>query len=170
MRRNRKLIYYCEVGKDGYMNLPRKRLKTEVEKSFAGKIVKVIIEEKHRPKSNEQLGYFYGVILPYICYGFIKAGNDIQIGNDKDEEMIEKFLKDKFLRNGDLLVDANQEVHEGPSSLAGSDVIESSDFIEACIQWGAEFLGIDIPKADPTYKDKTSTSIRESLINKLYGI
>jgi len=171
MSKPRKLIYRGYCNPDGFMELPRERIKTEIKDRFAAKHIKMVISADTGEKSHEQLGYYYGVLLPYAMYGFIQAGSRIQIDNQDDEDDVDQLLKDKFLRNGVDLVDANGEAHKTKSSLATADHQEVCDFMDWVINWLSENLHVVVPESDKKWKDKgEGKSVKQKLLEKIYGI
>lgn len=160
-------IGYCD--ENGFLRLPRERIKEEIKDRFSNRNIKMVISPYSGDKSLEQLGYYYGVILPYAMYGLIQLGNRLQLDNDEDCDDVDQMLKDKFLKNGIDIVDVHGEAHKAPSSLSRADKQETSEFVEWVIQWLSENLHVVIPEADKDWKNK-GDAVKQKLLEKLYGI
>ena len=93
-----------------------------LSKKYAGNNVRMELKIDEKPKTLPQLGYFFGVVLPYYMYGLIRAGNDLEIGNRTDEEMVENSLKERHLKNGPVWNSTSIKEIQAPS-MAGQLVV-----------------------------------------------
>ena len=90
-------------------------------------------------KTNPQLRYFYGIVVPII-----KTGLEELQGEDYTKAEVIMFLKDKFFYEE---VEMNGEFIKLPMSLAKGDKKEVSKFISDVINFGNDFLSLQIPQA-----------------------
>lgn len=166
--RHKTLMYFYDIDETGTAQIgerKRKRIQAEVRERFAGQRVQVTFKPAGKEKTLKQLGYFYGVILPYVCYGLIQAGNDIDIENSDHTAQVEKFLKNKFLNNGIELHDGDGTiVMKGDSSLAEASKQQTMDFIDDVINFAQEDLKTEIP---PPEEGDDKMTVREYLKKKL---
>lgn len=139
-----KLTYSGPVDESGRVDLP-KRARKEIAQTFAGKHVVVTIERRRKKRSNEQLGYYFGVIIPYVVRGFIEAGNQLIEGNKDDHELVHAFLKNKFLRNGIDINDLDGVVYQLPPSTTRASTVEMMQYFDDIIHFAADSLNTVIP-------------------------
>jgi hypothetical protein len=90
-------------------------------------------------KTNPQLRYFYGVVIPLI-----KAGLEELQGETYTKAEVIMFLKDKFFYEE---IEMNGEFIKLPMSLAKGQRKEVSKFISDVINFGNDFLSLQIPQA-----------------------
>lgn len=93
---------------------------------YNGKEIEVCIKQRQKPKSQNQLGYFFGHIILQMAEHF----------GYTDEEMY-GILKHKFLIK---FMDTEKEYVQSLSELSRK---ETADFIDHCIRFGLE-LGVEI--------------------------
>lgn len=106
--------------------------------------VTILIERKKRGKSKEQLGYYWGVVLPYIAE---------HTGHSADElhEIFKRlFLKNKHFWRGNELTTIGST-----QSLSSNEMAE---FITNVIHEAAE-MEIEIPPADKMVSIIRTTTI-----------
>jgi len=104
--------------------------------------------------SDQQRGYYWAVVLPAIKKGLYELGND----HYKDLNDIHIFMKDELghydiqeIKVKEHIISAKKYKSVGKEG----DREETSKYLDACIRWAAENLGIVIPEADRFgYKDK----------------
>jgi len=169
---NTNLMYRVKVSEEGAMEfgpLTRKRIKAECKQFHGGKRVVLVVKRDRKLKSVLQLGYYYAVIVPYVMYGLIKLGNAFQIGNDQHEDEIDKWLKERFLKNGDaILGDGAELLGYTPASLARATTTDAMDFYAEIIKWALEDLGVNIPEPDTDWKHNSDgASCKDLLMEKL---
>lgn len=90
-------------------------------------------------KTNPQLRYFYGIVVPII-----KLGLEELQGESYNKAEVIMFLKDKFFYEE---VEMNGEFIKLPMSLSKGDKKEVSKFISDVINFGNDFLSLQIPQA-----------------------
>lgn len=100
------------------------------------KSYEVIIKEYKTSKTLEQLGYYWGVIIPYFMEW---------TGNTKEE--CDQILKEKLVAPQEFIYES--DVYEVRPSIAKMKVNEMSTYIDQCIIFLSS-QGIAIPH--PTYK------------------
>lgn len=138
----KKLTYQGRVTPEGEIKFPR-RLRSELVANFIGKEIEVTFKHIRRMKTNPQLAYYWGVVIPYILQGFNEAGNQMP-DNRGSRELIHSFLKRRFLPMLNL-VDSNGEVHQVETSLADALKGDMGEYIDRCIHFAAEFLNTNVP-------------------------
>lgn len=109
-----------------------------------GKAVKVEVKSLSS-KTKDQLGFYWGIVLPRIQQGMEEHGNEMSLSE------INQFLNDKFFCNVKTVVwkKGNDEfVHTVrlPRSKSGASVDEMSDFLNKVIRWAAIDLDVYIPQ------------------------
>lgn len=125
---------YIKGGKLTILN--RKRMDQEVSECKDMDVV-IIIKKKGKA-SSAQRRYYFGVVVKEITIRLKELGNDV------DEELVHEFLKLQFnkqyIRNED-----GEVIGEIGGTTTDHNVEERMDYIDACIQFAAEKLGIYIP-------------------------
>ena len=137
-----KLQYLGRVEQDGTVKLP-KRLKAELVAAFRGKEFTLTLKPERRTKTNPQLGYYFGVVLPYILQGFQDAGNSLPDTKD-GIQLVHTLMKRRFLEPI-RIADANGEIHELEPSLEDAAKQEMGEYIDKCIAFALEYLNIHVP-------------------------
>lgn len=98
-------------------------------------------------KTREQLGYYWGVVLPRVRQGLGEFGNEMSLAE------VNQFLNDKFFfdektviwrRGGDEFV----QTVRTPRSKSGASKDEMSAFLDKVIRWAAMDLSADIPSPE----------------------
>lgn len=139
-----KLTYSGPVDESGRVDLP-KRARKEIAQAFAGRRVVVTIERARKTRSTPQNAYYWGIVIPYIVRAFIEAGNGLTEGNKDDHELIHRFLKDRFLRNGPQVIDGDGVVHQLASSTSLATTFEFMEYLDKIIHFAADSLNTVIP-------------------------
>lgn len=139
-----KLIYFGTVSEDQIL-LP-KRISMEVQERFKGHSIKVTFERKRKVRSNQQNGYYWGCVIPEVVAAMIELGNELQLGNNADHELIHEFLKSEILKNGKDIILATGEVKSGNPSTSILTTTEMEEYLENIRRWAAENLNISIPE------------------------
>lgn len=145
-----KLSYLGSVSNSGDIKLP-KRLRAEVSAFLAGCEIEVVFRKKKKYRTNPQLRYYFGVIVPIICDAFAELGNPVSSSNPDDLEDVHDFLKKRFLKS-DTLVDANGEVHVWRYTTTTKSTSEMMDYFAQISQFAAEYLNTVIPEPNEQIK------------------
>lgn len=112
---------------------------------------KLAITKIGKPKSREQLGYFYAVILPEAVKAFL-ANEDFSLNVEFGEHKIEveltlknmdTFLKQRYAAMTGVYVDKSE-----------MNMAQCSAFEDWCIKWLATWLNCQIPPADKDWAAK----------------
>ena len=108
-----------------------------------GRAVKVEVKSLSS-KTKEQLGFYWGIVLPRIQQGMEEHGNEMSLAE------INQFLNDKFFCNVKTVVwkkGLDEHIHTVriPRSKSGATIDEMSEFIERVIRWASVDLGVYIP-------------------------
>ena len=94
-----------------------------------------------RSKSMEQLGYYYGCVLPIIRKRMLQDGNNFTI----DE--IDAFLKNKLFTESKYNPFSG-EIERIVKMKRNSTVKEMSEYLELVIQFCTDNLGLRIPSSE----------------------
>ena len=138
------LEYFGRVDDAGAIALP-KRMRKEISKAFAGKKIRVLVEQARKERSSEQNRYYWGVVIPCVLQGFIDAGNDLQTANPEHAELIHEYLKARFAPPL-LAVDAHGEEHRMPPTTTAMTTSEFMDYLAQVQRFAAEYLNTTIPE------------------------
>lgn len=118
-----------------------KRLAKNFVNSLEG-ICRFNITKVRDQRSLSQNAYMHGVVFMAAAKGFAEAW-----GGDWNMDRAKNVLKEEFLRTP--IVDHNGEVRSWETrSTADLNVEECSRFIEQCIEYCQEKLGVTVPSAD----------------------
>lgn len=135
------LTYNATVTEDGTMKIiNRQGFNCDMKSLFSGKKVIMKIKQYRKSRSNKQNGYYHSCVIPIVLDGLIDAGFE---KSNLNREIVHEMLKQKFLTedisndNGEFI-----SVVKSTTELTTSGMM---DYIAAIQQWGAEFLGINIP-------------------------
>lgn len=110
----------------------------------AGRAVRVSVRSV-ATKSNEQLGYYWAVIVPKIQEGMREQGNELS------QVEVNQFLNERFfcqtktiswVKNGAEFFAQLRK----PRSKSGATKDEMSQFIDECIRFANTELGVFIPE------------------------
>lgn len=98
-------------------------------------------------KTTEQLGYYWGVVLPRVQQGLEEFGNEMSLAE------VNSFLNDKFFFTQKTVSwkkgpDEYVQVIRTPRSKSGASKDEMSVFLDKVIRWAAADLGVFIPSPD----------------------
>jgi hypothetical protein len=91
----------------------------------------VTVKEWKPYTSNDQYGYYYGVVLPIISD---------EVGHSVEE--LDVILKNKFLYE---YVKIGEELIKKPRSKTAVTTLEFSKYIEEVVRWAATVLSVIIP-------------------------
>lgn len=128
---------------DGRFRLNRK----SVWKAFLaglpdGNYYLTITKRKGPPKTLEQLGYYYAVIIPTVYNQMVEDGHErfvVNIGGKFKEIPLTKDVVDLLLKEACAFDE---------KSKAKMSKQECSEFIDRCIRWSAMYLHCVIPPPD----------------------
>lgn len=129
-----KTVFRFKINEQGIIDGLPDDWRERIGSKYSGDNVRMEIKIDEKPKSIPQLGYFFGVVLPYYMYGLIKAGNEgLMIGNDTDEKIVEKHLKDKHLKVEDYWVAKKRYEVFAPTKIGSLTVVKinKKEFIES---------------------------------------
>ncbi len=109
------------------------------------------IKKKAKLKSQEQLGYYYAVILPEAIKAFeINGDFSLMITSGKHrisleltQDNMDSFLKNRYAAKIGIHVDKSE-----------MNMAECSAYEDWCIMWLAQWLGCHIPPSDANWRDK----------------
>lgn len=111
-----------------------------------GRAVKVTVTSQ-ATKTQEQLGYYWGVVLPRVQEGLKEFGNEMSLAE------VNQFLNDKFFCNCKTVIvrrglDELVYTLRTPRSKSGASKDEMSEFLERVIRFAAVDLGVEIPSPE----------------------
>lgn len=95
---------------------------------------------KGSPKTMEQLGYYYAVVVPTVFKQMVEDGNDkivINIGVKRKDVPLTPDVVDLLLK---------EACAKGEKLKRNMTMGECSDFISTCILWAARYMGCVIPE------------------------
>ena len=109
------------------------------------------LHKERKPKSPEQLGYYYAVILPGAVqafrenedYSLMFEGRGKRFELELTKENMDLFLKTRYAAMTGKYVDKSE-----------MDMAECSAYEDWCIKWLAKWLDCQIPPADPEWYKK----------------
>ena len=110
------------------------------------------VTKQSQPKSKEQLGYYYAVILPAALDAFKDRGEvslTLTIGEHKPVEVpLTKSTVDAFLKL------RYSEFIGGYKDKGEMSMAECAAFEDFCILWLAHWMDYHVPPADPCWRQK----------------
>ena len=116
-----------------------------VQSLDAKQIVEVTFEKRRHAKTNPQLGYWYGVLMPFAVQELREAGYDtlfdVSIGDLKTGVETNKDTCDLLFKT---LFKAHKQMPDMPLKRDMSDA-EMSELIDFALQWLAKNLGAVAP-------------------------
>jgi hypothetical protein len=134
--------------KDGKFSLNRPQVFTAYCKGRPdGNYYLELTKVKGEPKTNQQLAYYYAVIIPAVFDAMKEAGNEnyvVKIGSKFKELPLTEDVVDYLLKQACQLPE---------KSKASISKIEAIEFIDRCIRWAARYLGCVIPEPNTNWKE-----------------
>jgi hypothetical protein len=141
-------------GRLKFRNWDKTRYKTFLEQYKNGTWFNIKITKAQKPKTLEQLGFHYGVIVPTVNLELINQGHTMTVCGVEipiDKEQTDRLLKYYCARLDD---EGNIVIHD-PENHPDRPIInkrdmgkdQSSQFIDNEIKWSEAFLGCRIPEA-----------------------
>jgi len=120
-----------------------------VLESFQGQDVKITISKAGDKKSNQQLAYYYGVVIESVRIALTNQGNDTITIMIKDRPIGLPLTKDDI----DLLLKSRVGMAVFGMMPTKSDMLKGdmSLYIDRCIMWIAKWLDYAVPP--PSYEE-----------------
>ena len=138
------LTYYGKADDTGRISLP-KNSREEIGQAFAGKICEVTIKTAGKNRSNQQMRYYFGVMVQMVLDALVDLGNnELHKGDNESREIVHQFLKARFLPPV-TIADAKGEAIDLPPTTRTQSTVEMMDYFSSIQQWAAETLLINIP-------------------------
>ena len=108
----------------------------------------ITFHKQSKPKSREQLGYYYAVIIPHAVKAFrqnedfslMVEGNNNRYELELTKDNMDLFLKTRYAAMTDKYMDKSE-----------MDMTECAAYEDWCIKWVAKWLDYQIPPANPEY-------------------
>lgn len=148
------------IGPDGKpVNPKATQLIESVFSQNAGKYVKVTAKEATSVKI-KQYNYLYGICYPIISFGIRLTANVVLSIDDVDILMKKRFwYTESYTQN-----ENKQWVMEKiPRSKRDMNRAQMSDFIQNCINFGIDELGVDIPQPPQKNKGNYENNVENTL-------
>lgn len=149
-----------EIGANGKPKNPKAmELIGSVFMQNTGKYVKIVAKEATSIKI-KQYNYLYGVCYPIISFGIKLTANVVLSINDVDILMKKRFwYTESYTQN-----ESKQWVIEKiPRSKRDMNRAQMTEYIQNCISFGIDELGVDIPQ--PPQKNKGIENKVESTLD-----
>lgn len=125
---------------DGKLVLPGAKMRTEIARLFEGKEIEVQVQQRRKHRTDPQNRYYWGVVVEMIRAGMKDMGDVVSA------EQVHEFLKHRYLDKRQRIDPATGEVlYEIAGSTRQLGTAEMSEYVDRCIQFAAEFLGVTIP-------------------------
>jgi len=140
------LNYYGSVTADGKIKIP-KAFENQVAKIFPGMEIEITIERRQKKRSLNSNAFFHGPIIEAATKGFAEHGEILTLVEVKE------FFKFRFLRVQKIDDQTGEVLYEYSKQTSKLKPHEMCIFIENCIDFMAQFLGVVLP---PTEKEKYS--------------
>lgn len=134
-----KLKYTGHV-ENGQIKLPGARMRAEIARAFPGKQIEVTVRRKRKHRSEPQNRYYWGVVVPMIQSGIKDLGDLVTT------EQVHEFLKMRYLKKQKINEATGEVIYEVARSTASLTTVEFMDYIAHCIQFAAEYLGVNVPE------------------------
>jgi len=104
----------------------------------SGKLYEVLVRPYRKNRTVQQNNYYFGVIIKLMCE---------ETGYTKEE--MHWMLCRKLLGVSEIADPESGEMHQIVNGTSGLSTTEFSDYMEAVMLWGQQFLHINFPP--PTY-------------------
>ena len=109
--------------------------------------------KQSKPKSGEQLGYYYGLILPVAFEEFVRSKNDVLVFELKVKGKTKTVKLPLTKKNLDRFFKAQYSEFSGVYKDKGEmDMTECSFFEQYVIDWMFNWFDLVIPNANPNWK------------------
>lgn len=137
------LVYFGKV-QDGSLKIQNQTaLKLDL-KSLEGKELEIKITKKKKRRSNPQNSYYWAVVVPVVKEGLIDAGFQRDVFSNTNA--VHELLKSMFCPKVEVVNKETGEVLELPPTTTNLTTTNMMEYFEDIRQWGAEYLGINIPE------------------------
>ena len=131
-------------------------IKTLLDRWKDGQAGKLVITKKSKPKSPQQLGWYYakpvnrskGGILQHAVDAFRQNEDyslNIEVGDKKIEVELTRDNMDNFFK---LRYAAMTGIYKDKADM---DMAECSAFEDWCVKWLATWMKVQVPKPDPNW-------------------
>jgi hypothetical protein len=101
--------------------------------------VTIFIEKIYNKRSNSQNSYYWGVLIKCFTDGYYEM-----TGENITQAEAHEFLKQRF-NSFEVVNEKTGQVEKFPKSTTALTTIEYMQYIEHCIKFCAEFLGVVVP-------------------------
>lgn len=142
------LVKNIGISKDGKFQPYNKTLFDNCLREFDGKIVEVFIQEREEETTDNQRGYFFGVIVRKVCM------NMEQFGGWSATEIYEFFCGLFLSEPKSFKYKKKSIVVSITRSLSKLNKKETSIFIQKVINWLAQECGVEVPEPSLFYIGK----------------
>lgn len=108
----------------------------------------ITVEQRKNKRSNKQLGYYFGVVIPLIHRSLVDIGWSISDFPDSDSVHI--YLKTKFCPPVEIFNKDTGEIITMPPTTKVLTPKEMEDYLESVKRFAAEYLSLIIPDPNQT--------------------
>lgn len=99
-----------------------------------------------------QNAYLWGVV-----YKAVQAGIEEAWGERKSVEWIHQYMKKRFLTEPVINRNTGEVIDQTVGSSAGLDTQEFADYVDQIIKFAGEYLGVNVPPAEPVREHQCQT-------------
>lgn len=132
----KEFVLYVEEGK-----IANKKHVREAFENLEDGRYQVLIKPRKR-RSNKQNAYYHAVVCDMVKEGLQEAGyRDVQDAEDAHEVLKSLFLKIKTINHN-----TGEVLSERTGSTRKLSTTEMQEYIDKCVQFAAEYLGVSIPQ------------------------
>lgn len=138
--------FYGKINKGWFLFNKPKVFRAYTQGLKDGDYYIVLHKQKGSPKTLEQLGYYYAVIVPTAFKQMVEDGNEkmvIKVGGKFKEVPITEDVVDLLLKEACAKLDGKKVTLKRNMSKQ-----ECSEFIDRVIRWCARWLHCVIPEPD----------------------
>jgi hypothetical protein len=145
--------YYARLNADGHPIYKQIKKVKRAHKHFAGRHVEYEMREVPEEGTDQQLRYFFGVVIRDALIAMRASGSRHIRKSDIYDILVDKFGPDA----GEPFVDKDTgQIHYMKKTLSKMSKEERSQFIEQSVEWLEGYFGISIPP--PPEKDDEPNS------------
>lgn len=109
--------------------------------------VEVVLRPFKKSKSQQQLGYLFGVVFPAIRQHVLYS-----VGDSYTDDDIYQWMLDEYAHSRVITINGKPKIVK--QSASKMKVNDMSNFIECVIQHAAMHMALPIQPADPHYNDQ----------------
>jgi hypothetical protein len=135
-------IKYIAISEAGKFRVVNDKLFREELARLPNGRYDIVVRKHRRSKSNPQLAYYYGVVLPHFLKASVEQGWEFADVNDLDN-----YLKLTFASR-DLINRHTGEILSVPGLKRDMTSTEMATFTDAIKDYAQEFLGYVIPEPE----------------------